>query len=69
MLSPVHYNCETNEDGTEQIIKIFGKQIFDTPKPIKLIKMLINGVTYNDKDSIILIFFQDQLRQLMRQWN
>lgn len=57
MLSPVHYNCETNEDGTEQIIKIFGKQIFDTPKPIKLIKMLINGVTYNDKDSIILDFF------------
>ena len=57
ILSPSHYNCETNEDGTGQIISMFGSEVFDTPKPVKLLKLLIQAVTYNDKDAIILDFF------------
>lgn len=34
ILSLVHYKCETNEDGTEQIENLFGFDVFDTPKPI-----------------------------------
>lgn len=57
ILSPFHYGMETNEDATSQIIKIFGKDIFDNPKPIKLIKSLIKSCTYLDENSIILDFF------------
>jgi len=55
--SPTHYKMETNEDATEQLIKLFGKEIFDTPKPLKLLKTLIKSVTYENKDNIILDFF------------
>lgn len=57
ILSPTHYNCETNEDGTKQIIDLFGKEVFDTPKPLKLLKILIQAVCYDDKDAIVLDFF------------
>lgn len=57
ILSSTHYNCETNEDGTEQIISLFGSEVFDTPKPIKLIKLLTQAITYSKQDAIILDFF------------
>jgi len=57
ILSPAHYDCETNEDGTSQVISLFGSEVFDTPKPVKLIKLLIQAATYNDKDAIVLDFF------------
>lgn len=57
ILSPVHYNMETNEDATSQIIELFGFNIFDNPKPVKLIYSLIKAVSYSDKNAIILDFF------------
>lgn len=57
VLSPVHYSCETNEDATKQIIELFGFTAFDTPKPVQLVKLLIEATTYNDKEAIIMDFF------------
>lgn len=57
--SPTHYNMETNEDATEQLITLFGKDLFDNPKPNKLLKTLIQSISYReeDKEDIILDFF------------
>lgn len=44
-----------NSEGTKHIQQIFGKKIFDYPKPLSLIKSLIQQAT--DKDSIILDSF------------
>ena len=57
--SPTHYNMETNEDATEQLISLLGKDLFDNPKPVKLIKTLVQSISYRDIDSqdIILDFF------------
>jgi adenine-specific DNA-methyltransferase len=57
--SPTHYEMETNEDATEQLISLFKKDIFDNPKPIKLLKTIIKAITYQDEDKedIILDFF------------
>lgn len=57
VLSPLHYSCETNEDASKQIIELFGFTVFDTPKPVQLVKLLIEATTYNDKDAIIMDFF------------
>lgn len=57
-LSPSSYNCETNEDGSSQILKLFKKNVFNNPKPKNLIKILIKAVLYCDNESpIILDFF------------
>ena len=56
-LSPTHYNCETNEDATSQIIDLLECNAFDYSKPIKLIKLLIKAISYNDKECIVLDFF------------
>ena len=56
-LSPSSYNCETNEDGSAQIIELFGVNVFDAPKPIQLIKLLIQSITYMDDAPIVLDFF------------
>ncbi len=56
-LSPTHYNCETNEDATSQIIDLFEYNVFDYSKPIKLIKLLLKAISYNDKECIVLDFF------------
>ena len=45
------------QDGTKEITAIFGKKIFNFPKPSSLIKYLINFSTMLDKDSIILDSF------------
>ncbi|MDD4180616.1 MAG: site-specific DNA-methyltransferase [Victivallaceae bacterium] len=57
IFSPNHYDMETNEDATEQLDVIFGKEVFTNPKPIKLISTIIRSVTYNDENSIVLDFF------------
>ena len=44
-----------NEDGNKEISELFGGKIFSYPKPISLIKHLINII--NDKDCLILDFF------------
>ena len=58
-LSPSSYNCETNEDASAQIIELFGSEgnVFDTPKPVQLIKLLIQAVSYMKEDPIVLDFF------------
>ena len=57
IFSPVHYEMETNEDGREQLLELFGDEIFTNPKPIKLINTIVKSVTYNDESPIILDFF------------
>ena len=59
ILSPTHYGCETNEDATSQVSKLFdGDQtIFDTPKPVGLLKLLISGVSYHKDELTVLDFF------------
>ena len=52
-----HYKVPTNEDATKEIIDIFGKPIFTNPKPSGLIKKLVQAVTYNDKNAIVLDSF------------
>lgn len=48
----------TNTDASSEIKSLFeGVNIMDYPKPSKLIKYLIESITYNDKNSIILDFF------------
>lgn len=54
MLSKFHYDIPTNEDATSEIESIFGKKVFDTPKPVKLIETLIKSVTYDSPDAIVL---------------
>ena len=57
VLSPVHYQMETNEDATQQLVDLFGVALFDNPKPVKLLKYLIRAVTYDTSDAVILDFF------------
>jgi adenine-specific DNA-methyltransferase len=57
MLSPTHYGCATNEDATKEIIDLFGFTAFDTPKPVMLVKLLVEATTYDNKDAIVLDFF------------
>ena len=57
VLSPTSYSCETNEDASKQIIDLFGFYAFDTPKPLKLIQLLIDATTYDDKEAVIMDFF------------
>lgn len=48
----------TNEDGYEELKRIFSKEkIMDYPKPINLIKLIIESATHFDEDCIILDFF------------
>lgn len=55
--SPTHYEMETNEDATKQIVSLFGIDLFSNPKPTKLIKTIIKAISYNDPKAIILDFF------------
>lgn len=57
VFSPHHYEMETNEDATAQLIELFGREVFDNPKPVKLIRTLIQAVTYDDKKAIVLDSF------------
>jgi hypothetical protein len=55
--SPTHYQMETNEDATEQVISLFGNETFNTPKPIKLLQTLIQATTYVNKNDLVLDYF------------
>ena len=48
---------ETNEDATQQVIDLFGKDLFDNPKPVKLIKSFVKSITYDNPSAIVLDFF------------
>ena len=48
-------NIATNKEGKKEIIDIFGDNLFDTPKPVELIKKIIKLST--NKDSIVLDSF------------
>ncbi|MDA8212323.1 MAG: site-specific DNA-methyltransferase [Clostridia bacterium] len=51
-------NHGLNEDGTEDIKKIFGiSKLFIHPKPIKTVQNIVNIATSTDKDSIIFDLF------------
>lgn len=57
LLSMKENEVNTNEKGRKEIEVLFGENIFSFPKPTSLIEYLINTVTYNSKDDIILDFF------------
>jgi adenine-specific DNA-methyltransferase len=48
-------NLGTNADATRELKVLFGFKPFDTPKPVSLLKWIIN--LHNDKNSITLDFF------------
>ena len=48
-------DCGTATEGTKELQNIFGRKVFDTPKPTGLIKKIINLA--GDKNSLILDFF------------
>ncbi|NLW52832.1 MAG: site-specific DNA-methyltransferase, partial [Tissierellia bacterium] len=51
-------NVGTNEDAYNETIELFGQAgIMSFPKPLSLIKFLVNTITYFDKDSMVLDFF------------
>lgn len=56
-LSPDSYKCGTNEDGSDELNSILNENVFDNPKPISLIKLLLKSTTYANKEAKILDFF------------
>ena len=48
-------DAATNKEGKKEILSIFGDNIFDTPKPTKLIERLMSIISHSD--DIILDFF------------
>lgn len=57
MLTPNHYNMETNEDATEIFNNLLNGNFFTNPKPVKLLKTLTLSNTYINRDDIIMDFF------------
>lgn len=47
----------TSADGTKEIKRMFGKKVFDTTKPLDLIKYLVYLGTFNKPNAIVLDFF------------
>ena len=47
----------TSADGTKEIKRMFGKKVFDTTKPLDLIKYLVYIGTFNKPNAIVLDFF------------
>lgn len=56
-LSPDSYHCETNEDGTDELLSILNEAVFDNPKPVGMIETLLKATTYDNKNAIVLDFF------------
>lgn len=50
-------NIGMSLDGTKEITELFGNKIFSFPKPVELIKYLVEAATKNQDDAIILDFF------------
>ena len=55
VISKIECNVGTNEDGKKELERIFGESVFPNPKPISLIKYLINFSS--NKSSTVLDFF------------
>lgn len=53
--SNIWFDIATNKDGKKEILDIFGSELFQTPKPSKLLKEIFS--ISSDKDSIILDSF------------
>lgn len=54
----INSDMPTNTDASSEIKMMFdGINIVDYPKPIGLIKYIVNSITYENKNSIILDFF------------
>lgn len=46
----------TNEDGEKELRDIFGKKLFSNPKPVSLIKFLLNMVNTDDEITVLDFF-------------
>ncbi len=57
LLSISHYQVETYEDASAEIVSLFGDSVFDYAKPPGLISLLIAAATYEEPDALILDFF------------
>ena len=57
LLTPETYNTGTNEDGTSELEQLFGKSVFDNPKPTSLIKTIIKAISNNNNCFTVLDFF------------
>jgi len=57
ILSAAHYQMETNEDATAQLAGLLGHEVFENPKPTKLINYFVRAITHDSPSSIILDFF------------
>ena len=50
--------CGTSTQGTKELIKLFGGQSpFDTPKPVQMLKKIIQLVSRPEDDDIVMDFF------------
>lgn len=56
-LTRYHSKMPTNEDASQELLSLFKKEIFENPKPVGLISYLIEAVTYDEDNAIILDFF------------
>jgi adenine-specific DNA-methyltransferase len=50
-------NVATNKEGKKEILKLFGENFFDTPKPVNLIKKILKISTSTSQSDLILDFF------------
>jgi adenine-specific DNA-methyltransferase len=47
----------TIDDGTKVVDRLLGKDVFDYPKPVSLLRRMLKLITADDKDSIVMDFF------------
>ena len=57
LLNYDNYLIGTNEDGNEELFQVIGDNDFDFPKPVSLIKALINATTKPQDEALVLDFF------------
>lgn len=57
LLTLNHYDIGANEDASAELLDLFGKDIFDYPKPTKLLTFLIKSVLYDSYNEIVMDFF------------
>ena len=55
--SSILLNAGTTQDGTNELISIFGVKVFDYPKPSSLIKRLLIYSSQHNKQATVLDFF------------
>lgn len=55
LLTKTYYDVGTNEDGNAEVAALLGKEIFSFPKPVMLVKKLVEAI--GDTEGIVLDFF------------